>query len=128
MDEELVPFDSKIEYYISKGGDAQEIESYIVDAATLHLEITQADIRKGYWLIVGTSSVMKLANQSLEATKVISELVQRIQRESKEAVKQIHRAKVVAQEGKAMTENAARKFEEITLRVDSIMPQLQETY
>ena len=81
---------------------------------------------KGFAVVAG--EVKKLANQSLEATKIISELVYRIQCESKEAVHQIQQAKNVAQEGNVMTKNSAQKFEEIRLLVNNIMPQLHATY
>lgn len=81
---------------------------------------------KGFAVVAG--EVKKLANESLQATKVISDLVYRIQHESEAAVLKISEAKSAAQEGNAMTENTARKFEEIAARVHDMMPQLQETY
>ena len=83
---------------------------------------------EGKGFAVVAQEVKKLANESLQATQIISSLVHDIQHESKAAVEQMLEAKSVAQQSNAMTETMAHKFDEILLRVADMMPQLAETF
>lgn len=59
-DEELVPFDSKMEYYIKNGGDQDEIEAYILERSDAQIAAYEKDIQKGYIILLIMCTVMIL--------------------------------------------------------------------
>lgn len=57
-DGELVPFDSKMEYYIKNGGALDEVEAYILERTDHQIAAYEADIKKGYIILVTMCTLM----------------------------------------------------------------------
>ena len=49
---ELVPFDSKMEFYIKNGGDLEEIEAHILERLDAQIAAYEKDIRKVYAVLL----------------------------------------------------------------------------
>lgn len=59
-DGELVPFDSKMEFYIKNGGVRDEIEAYIMERADTQIAVYEKDIEKAY-IVLGVMCVVMIA-------------------------------------------------------------------
>lgn len=78
---------------------------------------------KGFAVVA--NEVKKLANGSLEATKVVTELVHTIGQHSMNAVTQMQNANKVAQDGQIITEQMSMKFNVIAQQVEHLKPELE---
>lgn len=59
-DGELVPFDSKMEYYIKNGGNLDEIEAYILERSDAQIMAYEKDIEKAY-VVLGIMCAVMIA-------------------------------------------------------------------
>lgn len=79
---------------------------------------------KGFSVVA--AEVRKLADQSVQSTKVIEGIVQKIQHDSTESIQYMDQAIQSVHVGFETTVQSATKFEQIVSRVNEIGPQIEE--
>jgi len=81
---------------------------------------------QGKGFAVVANEVKKLATQSVDATKVVTELVKQIQQRSNQISNAVQHASLCVESGLVAAEQMEQQFFSISKQVESIMPPLEE--